>query len=303
MLSSAGLPLIGLVLVIAAALGAALLAILQERQRRDVLRRATGAASSGLLVSQESSLSVRLLEQMAEKLPIGDEVSDSLAVRLLHAGFDRPNAARTFTLIRVGLTVTVPLLVLLTVGQDDLLVFALLMGLALFVGYLGPVAVLDRLVANRQEMVRRAVPDALDLLVVCVEAGIALDAALQRVAREMRTVHPVLALELISMTRRMSAGAPRDQALQALFKRTGVEELRSLTSHLVQSERLGTSVANVLRVYGEQLRRQRRVRAEKRAATASTRMLIPLALFIFPTMFVVLLGPAAMSIIKAFDSF
>lgn len=302
MLSSLGLPLIGLVVVIAVALGAALMALLQERQRREVMRRATGGTSN-LLVSQESSASVRLLESMAQRLPVGAEVSGALAARLLHAGFDRPHAARTFTLLRLGLTVSLPLLVVALVDQSDLMVFALLLTLALFVGYVGPVAVLDRLVANRQEMVRRAVPDALDLLVVCVEAGIALDAALQRVSREMRAVHPVLALELMSMTRRMSAGAPREQALQTLYQRTGVEELRSLTTHLVQSERLGTSIANVLRVYGEQLRRQRRVRAEKRAATASTRMLIPLALFIFPTMFVVLLGPAAMAIIKAFDSF
>jgi tight adherence protein C len=153
---------------------------------------------------------------------------------------------------------------------------------------------------ERQEKLQRQLPDCLDLLVVCVEAGVSLDAAIMRVAREMATVHPDLSAELMQVTRRVNAGVPRDQALQGLYTHTGVAELRSLAANMVQSEKWGTSIATVLRVFAEGLRRRRKQAAEKKAATAPLRMMLPLALFIFPTLFVVLLGPAMINITAMF---
>lgn len=161
-------------------------------------------------------------------------------------------------------------------------------------------AAVERITGRRRERISRGIPDALDLLVVCVEAGVSLDAALQRVSRELAIAHPELADEITDMSRRLAAGMPRDQAFQSLHARTGVEELRSLATHLIQSERWGTSIANVLRTYSRDLRRRRRRAAEQRAATAATRMLAPMALCIFPTIFIVILGPAVLRIAATF---
>jgi hypothetical protein len=129
-----------------------------------------------------------------------------------------------------------------------------------------PPAILDRLAQRRQTRIRKSIPDSLDLLVVCVEAGTGLDSAMLRVARDMAALHPELAGELFVVNRRMNAGLGRAEALQGLAKRTGVEQLRGLASSMIQSERLGSSIARVLRVYSETLRRQRKQAAEKRAA-------------------------------------
>jgi tight adherence protein C len=130
--------------------------------------------------------------------------------------------------------------------------------------------------------------------------GISLDAAILRVARDMVYVHPELARELIIVNRQTNAGVTREQALRGLWDRTGVEELRTLVSSLVQSEKWGTSNSRVLRISSETLRRNRRHNAEKRAATAPIKMLIPMALLIFPALFIVILGPAVVKIVGAF---
>jgi tight adherence protein C len=162
--------------------------------------------------------------------------------------------------------------------------------------------VVDRMIANRQGRIRLALPDGLDLLVVCVEAGVSLDAAVLRVAREMELMHPDLAHELLMVNRRVNAGMTREEALHGLSLRTGVEELRALASNMIQSERWGTSIATVLRVYGETARRKRKQAAEKRAAEAPVKMLFPLTLFILPTIFIVVLGPAIIRISHVFGS-
>jgi tight adherence protein C len=163
-------------------------------------------------------------------------------------------------------------------------------------GLIGPKAALDRLVAKRRDRIRKAIPDSLDLLVVCVEAGIGLDSAMLRVARDMAFLHPDLAGEFLVVNRTINAGISRDDAMHGLYQRTGLDELRGLASSMVQSERLGTSIARILRVYSEALRRKRRQTAEKRAAEASIKMLIPLALFMLPALFALILGPAGMQL-------
>jgi tight adherence protein C len=219
---------------------------------------------------------------------------------LLHAGFDGPAAPTIYALVRIAAVVLLPLAVLLLLPRDSLPMLVLLSASALAIGGLGPVFIVSRMAQARQEKLRRAVPDALDLLVVCVEAGISLDAALQRVAREMALLHPELATELMVLNRRVNAGMPREQALHGLWVRTGVDELRGLAANMIQSEKWGTSIATVLRIYAETLRRKRKQAAEKKAATAPLKMLFPLAVFILPALFIVILGPAAITIADMF---
>jgi tight adherence protein C len=168
------------------------------------------------------------------------------------------------------------------------------------VGYVIPVYYLTRAVRIRQEKIRRSLPDTLDLLVVCVEAGISLDAAILRVAKELISVHPELAGELIVVNQKNNAGMSREDALRGMWERTGVEELRTLISSLIQSEKWGSSSSRTLRVSSETLRRKRRQAAERRAATAPVKMVVPMGLLIFPALFIVILGPAVLNIVASF---
>jgi tight adherence protein C len=224
----------------------------------------------------------------------------SIREQLVHAGYDGPLAPSVYAVVRVAMVILVPVITLLIVPGGTFMQ-AFTIGISAgFIGLILPVGYLMRAVRKRRERIRRSLPDALDLLVVCVEAGISLDAALLRVAKDMVYVHPELARELIIVNRKTNAGITREVALRGLWDRTGVEEVRSLVSSLIQSEKWGTSSSRVLRVSAETLRRKRRFAAEKKAATAPIKMLIPMALLIFPALFVVIMGPAVMKIIQAF---
>ena len=274
-----------------------------HRRRAELLRRALGEASGPAIVSASAPsrpVLVEIADWLSARVPAQFAKGEVSASRLTQAGFSRQSDQAVFALLRVISMVFFPTVALLVAPTSDPVMFTCIMVTGIGTGLVLPGMVLDQMVQSRQWAVRKAIPDALDVMVVCVEAGVALDASLQRVARELMTVHPVLSSELLHMTRRVAAGMPRDEALQSLYVRTGVDELRGLASHLLQSERWGTSIASVLRIYSEQVRQKRRVAAEKRAATASTRMLIPLMLFIFPTMFVVLLAPALLRINSTF---
>jgi tight adherence protein C len=173
-------------------------------------------------------------------------------------------------------------------------------------GYLGWIACsiwLDKQVAKRQRELRAGFPDALDLLVVCVESGLGLAPALQRVAEELTVSHPALADELGLVNAEMRAGVERGQALKNLSDRTGLEDVRGMTSLLVQTMRFGTSVAEALRVYSEEFRDKRTQAAEEQAAKIGTKMIFPLVLFLFPSFFLVSVGPAVIGLIDVFTKF
>lgn len=294
--------MVAIILLGASALGTAAHALVTERNRRLFVRRAAGTQRwGGRLAADDVSLFRDAVRGFFRALS-GRMVADEETVRQLrYAGFDGETAFARYVLSQLAVAIAVASLVIAGFGAFtvDSLAMATV-GAA--VGCRLPTWLLNHRVTTRQEALRRAIPDALDLLVVCVEAGAALDAALQRIARELAAVHPLLASELRGITRRIAAGQPREQALQTPYHRTGVEELKGLASHIAQSEKWGTSIATVLRVYAEQIRQKQRVYAERRAATASTRMLLPLALCIFPTIFVALLGPALMRIAEMFTA-
>ena len=164
-----------------------------------------------------------------------------------------------------------------------------------------PVAYVRLRATERKRTIAEGLPGALDLLVICLEAGLGLDAAIVRVATELRRGNPVLGGELLTMAREVQAGIPRRDALRQLADRTGVAELATLSAILAQSDRLGTSVAQALRTQAETMRTRRRQRAEEQAAKTAVKIVFPLVFCIFPALFVVVLGPALMTVFKMFS--
>ena len=162
-------------------------------------------------------------------------------------------------------------------------------------GYL-PRFVLKRLIARRQRLLRWGLADALDLMVVSIEAGLGLNAALVRVGEELREVHPDISEEFEMCNLEIRVGRERDEALRNLSERAGVDDLKSLVAMLIQADRFGTSIARAVRVYADSLRTKRRQRAEQAAQKAAVKLLMPLALFLFPTLFIIILGPAALNL-------
>jgi tight adherence protein C len=174
----------------------------------------------------------------------------------------------------------------------------LLLVLLPLVGYLLPKFALFRIIKRRQQKIRLSLPDALDLLVICVEAGLGLDQALNRVSQEVAFAHGALSEELQLVTLEAKAGRPRPDALRNLALRTGVDDIRALVAVLVQTDRFGTSIAQALRVHSDALRTERRQRAEEAAAKTTIKMVPVLVLCLFPAMFIVSLGPAAIQVIR-----
>jgi tight adherence protein C len=170
----------------------------------------------------------------------------------------------------------------------------------LLAGFLLPEIWILVRVNGRQARLRRGLPDALDLLVICVEAGLGLDQALLRVTQELKVVHPELSDELQLVNMEMRVGKSRIDALRELARRTGVEDVKALVAMLAQTERFGTSIASSLRVHSDDLRTRRRQRAEEMSAKTSVKMVPVLVLFIFPALMVVILGPAILILLRQF---
>jgi tight adherence protein C len=296
------MPLMTLVLIIVAALAAvvAAIAMINETARRSALGRAAGGSNEpvrSVLITPSSQSPLR--ERLLAMFPTSDVPSETRE-RLTHAGYDSMGAVPFYAATRLVVFAAFILLAVTFAPRNNFLQWFLIVVIAAILGALIPMYWLTYAVKKRQDRILRSIPDAMDLLVLCVEAGLGFDAAMLNVARDMRTVHADLSHELMLVNRRVNAGMTREEALRALYSRTGVEELRVLVQNLIQADRLGTSVAKVLRVYSDTLRRKRRQRAEKKAATAALKMTIPLAGLILPALFVVILGPAMMRIYGLF---
>ncbi len=165
-------------------------------------------------------------------------------------------------------------------------------------GFLLPRFILKRMIKDRQNRIRLGLPDALDLTVICVEAGLALDQALMRVGQDLHHAHPELSDEFHFVNLEMRAGKPRVEALRNLVERTGVDDIRSLVGTLIQTDRFGTSVAQALRVHSDSLRTERRQRAEEQAAKTTIKMVPPLVIFVLPSIIFVTIGPAVIELIR-----
>ncbi len=245
------------------------------------------------------------LEPISKYLLPGDQQERSeTEERLMHAGYESPGAVSAFYGIRILLFVILPsaVMVIAPAAFPELTPKQVLVSIAVAAvfAFLLPGMLLDRLILKRKRKLRNAFPDALDLLIVCVEAGMGLNPALQRVAEELDVSHPELAAEFALVTVEIRAGIDRVQSLKNLAKRTGLEDINGMVSLLAQSMRFGTSVAETLRIYSEDFRDKRMQAAEEEAAKVGTKMIFPMVLFLFPAFFVVAIGPAILQVFEAF---
>ncbi|MBI1876465.1 MAG: type II secretion system F family protein [Acidobacteria bacterium] len=233
---------------------------------------------------------LKALKGLGARVPRSPREMGRLQLRMTQAGYRGPEALPIFYGVRVVLAIGAFLLLAtpILVRPDLLLALS-----ALGVAYLLPGMWVGRLAKRRQHRIQLALADVLDLLVVCVEAGLGLDQAMVRVGQELEFAFPDLADELRIVNLELRAGKPRIEALKNLADRTGIDDVRSLVSMLVQTDRFGTSIAQSLRVHSETLRTKRRQRAEEAAAKTGVKMVFPLVFCIFPAIWVVTIGPAA----------
>jgi tight adherence protein C len=238
---------------------------------------------------------VAALKRMGAMAPRSAKELGKLQQRLIIAGYRKREAIVVFYGIRLALAVLFFLIAASPIfGSPSLAMALAVCGL----GYVLPGMVLARLAKARQHRMRLSLPDALDLLVVSVEAGLGLDQAMQRVSEELAFAHPDLCDELRLINLELRAGTARSDALHNLAKRTELDDLQSLVTMLVQTDKFGTSVAKSLRVHSESLRTKRRQRAEEAAAKTGAKIVFPLVICIFPAIWVVTLGPAVLKFIE-----
>ena len=230
--------------------------------------------------------------------PTSDLEKNTLRVKLANAGFRSEGAAAVFqglrvaSLVGIGLPGVAASYLALGLSSTGLLAIAFFGGLGLYL----PVLVLNHLKSTRQKEIFLTLPDALDLLVVCVESGLGLDAALRKVTDEMKGHAKVICEELALANLQLQMGRPRREVLHDLGVRTGVDDVKALAAILIQADRFGSSIAQALRVQSDSMRVRRRQIAEEKAAATAVKLIFPLVLFIFPAIFVVLVGPAAIQI-------
>jgi tight adherence protein C len=232
-------------------------------------------------------------------LPSQEDVRKKIRLRLIHAGYRSNQAYYYFLAAKAAGAIVLPGVWLMRSLFVSLEPKVLLIAVVLAaIGYFLPEVVVVQLKQKRQERIFKGVPDALDMMVVCVEAGLGLELTFKRVGEEIRSLAPDLSDEFLLTNLEVRAGRPRDEALRNMAQRTGVAEVQNLTTVLIQTSRFGTSLAKALRVHAEGMRTKRRQMAEEIAAKSGVKLLFPLLLFIFPTIFVVLLGPAAIQIAR-----
>jgi tight adherence protein C len=302
-------------LLIALVLGALLtlgLAASSLSTRRDVKRRLARLADGSVapiitsddpatLKEEKSSWLVKLMTPLAGKAALEGELAGHVRKRLVEAGYRRDSAVVIYMGGRIALALALPFLLLVSSTAWNLtdLKLVVLLCCGAGVGLVFPSYWLDRVRKARQMEMILALPDALDLMVVCVEAGLGINASLARVGREFARPHPVLSAEFELVNLEIRAGKSSTDALRALAERTGVNEVSSLVAMLVQTERFGTSVADTLRVHAESLRVQRMLRAEEQAAKAPLKMMFP-TLIIFVATLIVTIGPGLLTMFSFF---
>ena len=252
---------------------------------------------------QREAFAEKQKERVQEALAsVGKLVPGGTASRaelmIIRAGYRNPNV---IMIIR-GLKVLLPITFVSGVYFSGFYLtnpFLILVG-ALIAGVVIPEIWILWRVSVRQHRLRRGLPDALDLLVICVEAGLGLDQAMMRVSQELKVVHRELSDELQMVNLEMRVGKTRIEALRELGRRTGLDDIKALVAMLAQTERFGTSISQSLRVHSDDLRTRRRQRAEEMSAKTSVKMVFPLVLFIFPALMIVIIGPAVLIIIRQF---
>jgi tight adherence protein C len=255
-----------------------------------------------LTAIQHTGLSIGgVVEHFENVLPKSQAEVSVVLQRLTRAGFRDESAVKIF----YGSKVLVPIVLCVVAGVTGAANFSpfFIYILCLGLGFLVPDFWLGRRISKRQARIRRGLPDVLDLLIICIEAGLSLDQATARTSVELTAAQPELCDELRVVVLEQRAGRPRAEAWKHLAERTGVDCVRNLTTMLIQAEQFGTSIAKTMRVHGDTLRTQRVQAVEEAAAKATIKLLFPLVFFIFPSLFLVVLGPAFISIMGSFKVF
>ena len=258
------------------------------------------AEPTGALKQSFIDLTTRLGKYSAPK---GEEELTHRKKKLIVAGYRKANAPIVFYGLKILLAVVLPsavfvALMFLGIPVRKMALLMLLLTLAL-VGFYGPDLWVRLAIARRQEKITDGFPDALDMMVVCVEAGMGLDQAIKRVSDEMKLNYRIISEEFGQMNMELRAGRSRQDAMRNLAARTDVEDVKSLVTLLIQTDKFGTSIAQALRVHSDSMRTKRRQRAEERAMKLPVKLLFPLILFIFPSLFVAVIGPGAIQIYRA----
>lgn len=255
------------------------------------------------LTARNDSAWIRLVDRIEKAgLDLTDTKNDVLAEKLRAAGFVSPAAPRLYTLLRLVLVIALPtLIVLLSLWSGrELSYFRLYFfgSMAALFGLYVPALFVRAKADRRRESLVNGFPDCLDLMLVCVEAGLGLEAALDRVAKEMVGSHPLVSDLLAKTTLRLRAGSSREEALRRMADEAGVDEIRSFATLLIQSDKLGTSISTTLRVYAAEMRERRRMRAEEKAHRLPVLISIPLVVFMLPVMIGTLMLPAAIRVVR-----
>jgi tight adherence protein C len=258
-----------------------------------------GAATVILEDSPVVKFAERIAEPINRLVPPSAADAKKLQKQLMQAGFRSNHAPAIYRALQLVSMIALPgLVVLLWVFLTRPLNQALIPGLLAFgAGFLLPRFILNRLIASRQLKITWGLADALDLMVITMEAGLGLNAAMLKVCEELKDVHPDISKEFELANLEIRVGRERSEALRNLADRTGVEDLNSLVGMLIQADRFGTSIARAVRVYSDSLRTKRRQRAEQAAQKAAFKLLLPLGGLLFPTMFIIILGPAMLNIL------
>ena len=239
-----------------------------------------------------------IVKKVTTFIPKSPKQMSKVQRRLALAGFYKPKHIAFYIISEVVLPVIVFAAFFLTMGRSGV-IFG---GLAAILGYLAPGLFVEYYAKKRQKEIRNGLPDALDLLIVSLEAGLGIDQAILKSAEELRIAYPNLAEELHIITVECRAGKPRIEAFKNFANRTKVDDVRALVAMLVQTDRFGTSIADALRTYAEVSRTKRRQRAEERAAKIGVKLVFPLVFCLFPAFFVVTLGPGIIKFVHAFSS-
>ena len=252
--------------------------------------------------SQVGTLAGRMAGPLQRLAPPSAAEARKLQRQLMHAGYRSENGPVVYRGLQLLSLVIFPAFVAMVcaiLGRPLNSAVSWIV-VAFAVGAYLPRVVLKRMIASRQLRLRWGLADALDLLVVSIEAGLGLNAALIRVGEELKSVHPDISEEFELTNLEIRVGRERDEALRNLAERAGIDDLRSLVAMLIQADRFGTSIARAVRVYADSLRTKRRQRAEQAAQKAAVKLLFPLSCFLFPTLFIIILGPAALNLIDTF---
>lgn len=250
-----------------------------------------------------TTMTNRAAEPINRIVPISAAEAAKLQKQLLHAGYPQPEAATAFRAIQVVLLVAMPTIAITfcfmrNYSANSFLAFGVF---AAAIGFYVPRVILKSKIAKRQQRITWGLADALDLMVIAVEAGLGLNAALNRVGEELKNVHPDMHHEFDLVNLEIRLGRSREEALRNLTERTGVDDIRSFVALLIQADRFGSSIGKAVRVFADSLRTKRRQRAEQASAKAALKLLIPLTVFLFPVIISMIIAPSALNLIDLFS--